>query len=117
MTLWGPRTHTETAMSEVTMRTHTPAPGRFVIEVHGSLDDPTMAALRSALVGLLHEPAWHIILDLHHVTVLDAVGVGTVIAGCEALDDLGKTVQVHAAEHTLTTLRAGGIAERSLATL
>jgi anti-anti-sigma regulatory factor len=101
-------------MSELQLRTCADEPSRIVLEVHGVVHHPSLAALRSSFIALLHAPAEHIILDLHEVTRIDPAGVGTVIAGCEALSDLGKQVQVLAFPRVITDLRAGGIPEHSL---
>ena len=83
----------------------------ILVEVRGALDDTAvLSQLRRTLVDvMLHRPAHHVVIDLVQVTDIDGVGIGTVVAGCDALDALGMSVLVRGRAVTLTRLRADGL--------
>ena len=82
-----------------------------VVEVCGDLDGPSVAQLRHVLVdAVLRRRPPRVVLDLERVTGIDAVGIGTLLGGCDAALDLGIAVLIRDPGSLVTQrLQANGL--------
>ncbi|WP_238488109.1 STAS domain-containing protein [Actinoplanes flavus] len=73
------------------MTTRRQADGALVADLRGSLDAATVDGLRGVLLETLHRDRPRLmIVDLTFVTFMDSMGIGMLVACCEAARDLGS---------------------------
>lgn len=66
---------------ELTLNEYSAPSGRMVIEVGGEVDVYTAPRLREAIVSLVDNGAYHLIVDLDTVDFLDSTGLGVLVGG------------------------------------
>ena len=82
-----------------------------VLHLQGELDMATAAPLRRALDHALVGDATGIVLDLTHLTFVDATGISLFLSACRQAEDLGRCFALrHPSRMVLKTLRLSGVA-------
>ncbi|GLW28469.1 STAS domain-containing protein [Actinoplanes regularis] len=100
-------------MGEAVITARRQADGSVVVDVRGSLDAATVESLRETLLETLQRdrPA-AMIVDLTYVTFMDSVGLGALVAGQRAAQEIGARFQVrNPNEFVHRQLRVTGLTE------
>ena len=66
---------------DLTLNEYVAAPGRMVVEVGGEIDVYTAPRLRDALINLVDNGSYQLIIDLERVEFLDSTGLGVLVGG------------------------------------
>ena len=66
---------------DLTLNEYSAARGRMVIEVGGEIDVYTAPRLREAIISLVGNGSYHLIIDLERVEFLDSTGLGVLVGG------------------------------------
>jgi anti-anti-sigma factor len=98
-------------MADAAVMTRDAANGSVVVELRGVISDAAIVELARAIVeAVRHRSPARLLLDMRAVELLDALGIGTVIAGSEVAADAGIDLMVIDAAPTLARrLRTAGI--------
>ena len=66
---------------DLTLNEYSVAPGQTVVEVGGEIDVYTAPRLREALISLVDNGNYHLIIDLEGVEFLDSTALGVLVGG------------------------------------
>jgi len=103
-------------MSDAAVDVETGPDGSLIIQPHGALDMDDAVELRRTLVhAVRHLRPMRLILDLHDVSHLDPINLGTLAAACHLGDDHAVAVFLdHSSQPIADQLSAAGVASHRL---
>jgi len=79
----------------LTISSHTPYSGLLTLALAGELDLSAAEALRDAVTEAVKSPDVDAVLvDLDEVTFLDSAGIGVLVAGWRAANDVGRRLRI-----------------------
>lgn len=89
---------------------HSTTNGWTVVSVTGEVDVCSSPTIREAVIRLIDEGHRHFVLDLCHVTFLDSMGLGTIVAITKRLrSHSGSLILTCADARILKVFKAGGL--------
>ena len=103
-------------MSDAPVDVVTRADGSLVLQPHGAIGPDDAVALRQVLVhAVRHVRPLRLILDLHDVSELDPINLGTLAAACGLGDDHHVAVFLDGSSITIADqLTAAGVPQQRL---